>query len=427
MNDFRSSIDRIAEAGRGAYHASPHEDARAAAAALRGRVRRRRAARAGVGAGATLAVILALVLAVPRVVDRSEPAAPGPGDVAWTLDLGAEVWGEPLVVGDVVYVGATDGSVRAVRVRDGSVAWEWDAGAPVRAAITTDGLLLFVATDDNRVVALADRGVAVDVVWEASVGDRQTARGAYDTYGSAPAVLGGRIVVGSGDGTVRALDPATGDELWSHRTAGVVRSTAGGGATIVAIGSNDGSVYALDPASGEELWRYSLGNVVASSPAVAGDVVVVGSRGTAYVGLDAASGALLWSHELSPSWAESSPVPLGGLVVVGSSSAGTVTALDPATGEVAWETAVGGWPWARPTVGSGDVFVATAVIGGAAPGTGLVAIDGETGEVLWSARMGAALEWAPDGAAVGAMASPAIAPGLVIVAGLDGILYAFGR
>ena len=68
-------------------------------------------------------------------------------------------------------------------------------------------------------------------------------------------------------GAVRALDPVTGEVKWEHRLfhppwAGVM-STAGG---VVFAGTEDGYFKALDAASGKELWHINLGGRVIASP-----------------------------------------------------------------------------------------------------------------------------------------------------------------
>jgi outer membrane protein assembly factor BamB len=49
------------------------------------------------------------------------------------------------------------------------------------------------------------------------------------------------------------------------------------------VGSNDGSLYALNAATGAKLWSYNTGNDIESSPVVAdGAVYVISANGTLY-------------------------------------------------------------------------------------------------------------------------------------------------
>lgn len=46
--------------------------------------------------------------------------------------------------------------------------------------------------------------------------------------------------------------------------------------SVVYVGSGDGTLYALDAASGAKQWVYQTGSSIYSSPAVAGGAVYVG-------------------------------------------------------------------------------------------------------------------------------------------------------
>jgi len=430
MNDIGEEINRIAAEGTRRFNAGkPRVSNAEILKDARRAVRVRAGTRIGVGVAAVALLTGTFTFALPKIGNRDvEPANPLPGDLVWSADVGAEMWGSPAVLGDRVYVGANDGSVRAFDLADGAPAWTFDAGAAVRASITTDGSMLFVAADDNAVVALRDDGTAPSVVWSAQLGTRHEQRGVYDTFGSAPTVAGDLVILGSADGGVYGLDRADGTQTWKVQTYGVVRSTAAVSDGVAYIGSNDGYLYAIDAATGAQLWSQSLGNSVTPSPAVVGDLVVVGSRGTSVVALDTSTGTVAWEYSLAPSWAESSPVRLGETLVFGSSAAGTVTAVNPETGELEWSSYVGGWPWSRPTVADGTVYVTTAFAGGDNPEVpGALALDGTTGVILWSFPIGEALRWTPDGRANGAMASPTVADERVLVAGLDGVLYCVAR
>ena len=122
-------------------------------------VRRRAAIQIGAGVALVAIVAASLALVLPAINHHdTEPANPTPGTLIWQTDVGAEMWGSPVVLGDRVYVGANDGMVRAFNLADGAPVWTFDAEAPIRAKITTDGFLLYVAADDNTVIALHDDG-----------------------------------------------------------------------------------------------------------------------------------------------------------------------------------------------------------------------------------------------------------------------------
>lgn len=76
---------------------------------------------------------------------------------------------------------------------------------------------------------------------------------------SQPAVYGGRVFLGTEDGTMYSLDAATGCVHWATEAAAQVRTgiviAAAGGRTLVFFGDVSGQVYALDAANGQPVWQ----------------------------------------------------------------------------------------------------------------------------------------------------------------------------
>ncbi len=80
--------------------------------------------------------------------------------------------------------------------------------------------------------------------------------GAYATYGQ-PTSYAGKLFVGSEDGTVYALDAATGCKWWTFRAADTVKTaiSIGNGGHTAFFGDTDGYIYAVDANSGSQIWR----------------------------------------------------------------------------------------------------------------------------------------------------------------------------
>jgi len=75
-----------------------------------------------------------------------------------------------------------------------------------------------------------------------------------------PAVVGGRVFVGSGSGKVYSLDAATGCTYWSYEAAIGIRSAVSvgsipGGRFAAYFGDTGAVVYALDATTGKLLWK----------------------------------------------------------------------------------------------------------------------------------------------------------------------------
>lgn len=84
---------------------------------------------------------------------------------------------------------------------------------------------------------------------------------------SQPTVVGGRIFVGSMNGTVYSLDAKTGCTFWTYRAQGAVRAATvvgarrtatGERAYAVYVGDASAHVYALDAQTGDLLWAHKV-------------------------------------------------------------------------------------------------------------------------------------------------------------------------
>jgi outer membrane protein assembly factor BamB len=90
-------------------------------------------------------------------------------------------------------------------------------------------------------------------------------------------VANGVVYADSYNGTLYALNAATGAKEWSYTTGYTDGSSPALANGVLYIGSHTG-VYALNPATGAEEWSYTTGDSDFSSPAVANGVVYLGSN-----------------------------------------------------------------------------------------------------------------------------------------------------
>lgn len=99
---------------------------------------------------------------------------------------------------------------------------------------------------------------------------------------SSPAVVDGKVYVGSDDGKVYCLDAENGSEIWNHTIGDWVASSPAVANGKVYIGSCNWEVYCLDAENGTEIWNYTTGEMVLSSPSVADGRVYMGSHCNVY-------------------------------------------------------------------------------------------------------------------------------------------------
>jgi eukaryotic-like serine/threonine-protein kinase len=158
-------------------------------------------------------------------------AAPTLETVAWKFKTRGRVVSSPVVVGNVVYVGSTDGSMYAINRADGTQRWKFDTRGPVNSSPAFhNGVVYFGSVDGNFYAVTADSG---KMKWTfATKGERRfTAPGIhgaiprtermpdpFDLFMSSPAIAGNTVYFGSGDQNVYALDATTGARKWSFAT-----------------------------------------------------------------------------------------------------------------------------------------------------------------------------------------------------------------
>lgn len=216
---------------------------------------------------------------------------------------------------------------------------------------------------------------------------------------------------------------------WRFVTGGSVISSPAVGGGLVYIGSGDGKLYALQRNDGVLRWSYQADAAIASSPALGDGAVFFTSRSGRIYAVDARTGRLRWfrateaplpfpwGHESGDHFV-SSPVLTGGLVIVGAADGG-VYALATRTGRVVWRGRTWGRVRSSPAVSGGRVFV------GSADG-GLYCFDLATGHRRWrfdteGARLNSA-EFGFDRRTI--QSSPAVSGGTVFVGARDGFVYA---
>lgn len=199
----------------------------------------------------------------------------------------------------VLYVGAPDGGIHALRAKTGKPLWRHDARAPIYAPLALRGSELIAACFDGSLVVLGTRT------------RREVARARLGgPLVSAPVVAGDRIVVGARDYllyavTASKLAPAWSISYWFSWVESTPRLADG----VLYIGGSDlRRVSAIDPATGRRLWATDVRGLSWGSPVVAGDIVYAGTAGQTIAGtviqhkggivaLDRTTGSPLWRYE----------------------------------------------------------------------------------------------------------------------------------
>ena len=196
-------------------------------------------------------------------------------------------------------------------------------------------------------------------------------------------------------GVVKALDAASGREVWRYATEGKVFSTPAVWKKRVVIGSTDGYIYCLSLRNGRLLWRYRCGKSILATPVIHKGIAYVGASDHVFRALKVRSGRLVWANEDIAGFVECRPFVDDEQVVFGD-WANTLYSLDPRTGHLQWTWSTKGSRMFSPAAvypvkAHGRIFLVT-------PERKTYALDARTGDQLWVSAGGReSIALSPDG------------------------------
>ncbi len=325
-------------------------------------------------------------------------AGSGPRDlsrVKWTFKAAGPVVTSPAVVDGVVYIASLSGHLYALDQETGKERWNFKSRMPIASSPAVDGDTLYFVSSAGSLAALDVATGKPKWVYAIEHEKRFEAKGlngynaaqtipdAWDMYTSSPAVEGGKVFFGSGDGNVYAVDARNGMLLWKFPTQDVVHASPSVVNGIVYIGSWDSRFYALDAETGQLKWSFQAGEDAAihnqvgfqSSAAVADGTVYVGCRDAHVYALDAATGRKRWDYPTSKSWVNVTPAVRDGTVYAATSDSSRVMGLDAKTGRLKFNVDAGAFVFSSPALAGNALYIGT-------HGGTLFAIDAKTGDVL---------------------------------------------
>ncbi len=212
------------------------------------------------------------------------------------------------------------------------ITWCYETDSSIHA-IAAHEETVYVASRDGTLTAL--ERASGETRWESEVGKA-----------SGAVIARPGMVLGGGEATVTAWNPA-GQELWTTATPGPVTSLAMNSADVVYVACADGTVMAIDGATGAERWQVSTAIPGAQLALTGQDLYVYNSpREITIAVLDPASGKTrsAWIYDMGPQTHFTSPVMAGKSLVAGyevrsddgAPISGGAIGMDPTTGAVRW-------------------------------------------------------------------------------------------
>lgn len=222
----------------------------------------------------------------------------------------------------------------AVRLSDGAKVWQYPADKPGKEqfysnpVITPDGQLLAGSSGEDRALISLDP----------ATGNPKWAKPftASNHWVASPLVVGDTVYAPNNDGTLYAIQLATGQLAWSLPLGRELWGTPSTDGRLIFVTSLDHFVYAVDPAARKVAWKVDLGGSVPGSPAVAPDnkSLYIGSFARKLFSIDPANGGLRWTAELKD-WVWGTPALMGDTLYAADIS-GNIYSLAAASGKNAW-------------------------------------------------------------------------------------------
>ncbi|MCC5854122.1 MAG: PQQ-binding-like beta-propeller repeat protein [Idiomarina sp.] len=317
------------------------------------------------------------------------------------LRVPSTVTASPILSDEVLFVASDSGVLYAFDMKTRTLKWAFDSGGSIRSTpALTDNSVYFLSSSGYFFALNKSNGV---LKWQFKTGGehRFAAYGylgvdhhkpvedPWDLLQSSPLIVDDRVIFGSSDRHLYALNRESGKRLWAYQTGGEVHSSPALAGDLVIVGSWDGKVYAVNHSSGEPAWsfatqveqQYSVWRGIKASPTVFEDMVYIGSRDGFLYALEAGTGNQVWQYDMARSWVVPTVVVDQEQVYLGSSDTGLMLAVNRLTGEEIWRHRVGAWMYSSPLLFN-DVVISASMLGH------VVALSKVDGRVIWQDNLG---------------------------------------
>ena len=225
----------------------------------------------------------------------------------------------------VEYSSPSSGALYAVDPVTGETEWSdqriWGQSHPSPTVDRETGHIL-AGSNDGVVYAWRYPDLEFDWEYQAGTGPDGEPTGREKAGGSfrlgaqikgTVAAYDGRGYVGSWDERFHCIDLSDGSEVWTFDTgrASMANPAVDPDSGVVYTGSDSGFVWALDPETGEELWSADVDGRVIGALTVTAETVLAGSYDRALYALDRDTGERRWRVE-TRGWLTSGAVPVDG-------------------------------------------------------------------------------------------------------------------
>jgi outer membrane protein assembly factor BamB len=298
-------------------------------------------------------------------------------DLKWKFKTNGKVYGSPVVMESLVFVGSEDSCMYALNKMNGAQVWKFKTNGPIHSTpLVVSSFVCFGSLDG--IFYCLDKSTG-SVKWKFKThGDWQNAakglwgmspaseimKDNFDFFCSSPVVFGRKICFGAGK-FIFALNIETGSEIWEYKTMGLVHSSPACDNGKVFCGSWDGTLYCLDTASGKLVWKCattygdssSQMTGILSSPTIDNGKIFFGTREGLFHCVNESTGKELWRSDMSGSWILNTAAIYNGTVLFGTSDTYLLDFENESTGIKKSSFNTGLYEYSSPAISNGIVYV----------------------------------------------------------------------
>ncbi|MEM3731342.1 MAG: PQQ-binding-like beta-propeller repeat protein [Candidatus Bathyarchaeia archaeon] len=322
----------------------------------------------------------------------------GTPDVLWSMYLNSSVVSSPIVADGIIYIATLSGKIYALDFKTGEEFWTLDTNCTISSTPSfNSGMIIFGTERPGRIYALDACTGALRWLYEIPEGG---------VVQCSPAIVDGKVIIGSSDGYLRCFSQFDGELLWESYVGGKPSSPAISNQTVF---TTCPYISAVNITNGALIWRYVTNWPVFSAPAVADGLVFIGAENDDKVfTLDQRTGEHVWSHKTG-GWLTSPAVDSSKKLVIAGCRDARTYCLSEFTGYLKWQYISAPNHLSAPTISEDGL-----VYFGSTDGY-VYCLNEETGREIWKYDVGSPI-----------VSSPVVACQHLIVASEEGKLLCFG-
>jgi outer membrane protein assembly factor BamB len=213
---------------------------------------------------------------------------------AWMYQSGSVIDGSPVVARGVAYAATTAGSVVALDVHNGAPFWTWTHPGGSGKIVGTPALdmvhhLLFVTANNGTLYAV--NAATGSLAWSRHIGGLL----------SSPVFANGTVFLTTQNASASEVEAIADSDtpLWSQTLGSATHVTPAVDAArrVVVVGQSDGRLAAFGASRGRRIWSVPTGGAITASPSVILGTVFVGTASNELLAVNESTGQVKWTYQ----------------------------------------------------------------------------------------------------------------------------------